>query len=208
MPWKKKKPESAEPPADQESDPPETESTHDSNAGPATPESESMDQIRDILFGRHLQTLEQHFAQLEERLVRERAEIEEQFNRRHASLQADARKEFDALAARLTAEVDRWAESLRQLSGDVDAKKDALAGQIVESEDRAVNTAREIRDEAHEQSAKFSKGLREQDDMLTLEMTRQANDLRSAKLDRTALAGLLTEMASRLVDSAPSESAG
>ena len=75
-------------------------------AAPPTsePQPESLDKVRDILFGGQMRDYDRRFATLEERLIRETNELREDVKKRLAALEQLLAREVDALNDRVKAE--------------------------------------------------------------------------------------------------------
>ncbi len=130
---------------------------------------ESLDRVRDILFGAQMRTVDRRLAQLEERLVREfaagRAELEKQI----AAL--------DAAAKRALAGVDEKLKAEQSKRGEDD---------------------KELRGELKELGKQSGADLRRLADQLSSDIKQAVLELRTEKTDTASLVELLTEMAQRL----------
>lgn len=159
---------------------------------------ESLDKVRDILFGSQAREYEKRFARLEERLINEASDLREDLKRRFDTLEAYIKKEIESLTGRLQAETDQRAESAKQVSAEL--KDTALAferktGQLGEHQTRS---ERELRDQILDQSKSISDEIRQKHEALTALLERSTSELRNEKTDRAALASLFMEVAMRL----------
>lgn len=159
---------------------------------------ESLDKVRDILFGSQAREYEKRFARLEERLLNEASDLREDLKRRFDTLEAYIKKEIESLTGRLQAETDQRAESAKQVSAEL--KDTALAferktGQLGEHQTRS---ERELRDQILDQSKSISDEIRQKHEALTALLERSTSELRNEKTDRAALASLFMEVAMRL----------
>jgi hypothetical protein len=164
------------------------------------PGTENLDKVRDILFGGTMRENDRRFSRLEERLVQETAELKEEVRKRLAVLEQFVKHEVESLADRLRTEQDErvdadkdHARELREM-GKASEKK---AGQI---EDHVARVQRELRQQLLELHQNVSEDLRSRADEIHARLAKEAAELRGDKLDRTALAALLTEMAMRLTN--------
>ena len=159
---------------------------------------ESLDKVRDILFGSQAREYEKRFARLEERLVKEASDLREDLKRRFDTLEVYIKKEIESLTARLKAEHDERTESAKQVSAEL--KDTALAfekktGQLGEHQTRS---ERELREQILDQSKNISDEIRQKNETLTALLERSTSELRDEKTDRAALASLFMEVAMRL----------
>jgi hypothetical protein len=93
-----------------------------SNAA-AAEQPESLDQVRDILFGGQMRMVDTRLRGLEERIVLEQTTLRNDLSRKIAELEDASKKEFAAQAERLSAERMKRADDLKALSVEL---KEAL----------------------------------------------------------------------------------
>ena len=148
---------------------------------------ESLDKVRDILFGGQMRAVESRLQGIEERLRQENEVLRADFARQVESLDTFIRSEVQILNERLAAERTKRAEELKSLAAEVKEAIRALEKRHVKLEESANLADAALRDQ-----------LLMMGEQLTTELTRSHQALDSAKTDRTALAGLLTDMAARL----------
>lgn len=160
----------------------------------------NLEKVRDILFGHQMREVERRFVRLEERIVKETRDLRDDMKRRLDALEAYTNKETEALAAQLRNEqaerVDANARLVRELAdtaGALERRTAALDEQMAKGQ-------RELRQALLEQQQRLSEEMRGQIDHVLAALAREANELRSDKTDRRALASLLKEMAMRLTD--------
>jgi len=148
---------------------------------------ESLDKVRDILFGGQMRAVESRLQGIEERLRQENEVLRTDFARQVESLDTFIRSEVQILNERLAAERTKRTEELKSLAAEVKEAIRALEKRHVKLEESANLADAALRDQ-----------LLMMGEQLTTELTRSHQALDSAKTDRTALAGLLTDMAARL----------
>ena len=148
---------------------------------------ESLDKVRDILFGGQMRAVETRLQGIEERLRQENEVLRADFARQVESLDTFIRSEVQILNERLAAERTKRTEELKSLAAEVKEAIRALEKRHVKLEESANLADAALRDQ-----------LLMMGEQLTTELTRSHQALDSAKTDRTALAGLLTDMAARL----------
>ncbi len=166
--------------------------------GSAEQGAASVDKIRDILFGSQIKNYEARFARLEDALARETTELKETMSRRFESIEGFFRKEAESLSGRLKAEKEERAEALKDIARDLKASSDMLAKKILELDSKTAEEQSGLRQELMQESRKLAEEIRHRSDSLTTLVERRADELRDHKLDRAALASLLTEMALQL----------
>jgi len=169
-------------------------------ADPAVNESqpESLDKVRDILFGSQMRAVESRLQGMEERLRREHETIRSDFDRRNEALDSLIRTEVQGLTKRLSAERTKRNEELKGLAAEIKEAIRALEKRHVKLEEDANMADAALRDQLFAQSASAAAELGKLGERLTAELSRSHHELMSTKTDSTTLAALLTEMASRI----------
>lgn len=162
---------------------------------------ESLDKVRDILFGGQMRAVESRLQGLEERLRREHETLRADLAKQTESLDAFIRSEVHLLGERLAAERAKRTEELKSLAAEIKETIRALEKRHVKLEEAANLADAALRDQLLLQSATASAELAKLGDRLAAELKRSHQELASAKTDRTALASLLTDMAGRLTAS-------
>lgn len=178
-----------------------------SSDGPAeTPES--LDQVRDILFGGQMRMVDTRLRGLEDRIAQEHATLRNELERKIAELEKAAQKEMLAQAERLAAERSKRADELKALSAELKEALKNLERRHSKFEEATSQADAEVRDHLMKQSAAFSAELARTSERLTSELARAESSLRADKVDTTTLAGTLTDMAARLTGSGAARAAG
>lgn len=165
---------------------------------PALEQPESLDQVRDILFGGQMRMVDTRLRGLEERMTLEQTTLRNDLSRKIAELEDASKKEFAAHAERLSAERAKRADDLKALSAELKESLKSLERRHLKFEEATSQADAEVRDQLMKQSAAFSAELSHTAERLTSELDRAAASLRADKVDTTTLAGTLTEMAARL----------
>ena len=175
--------------------------------GPPAPEvqPESLDKVRDILFGGQMRAVEGRLQSMEERFREEHDAIRSEFGKQAESLDALIRSEVQMLADRLAAERTRRAEELKSLSAEIKDAIRALEKRHLKLEQDGNMADAALRDQLLAQSTDAAAELARLGERLSAELDRSHQELRSTKTDRSTLAALLTDVASRL--GAPAEPA-
>ena len=118
---------------------PRPKSANGTGNEPAVEQPESLDQVRDILFGGQMRMVDARMRGLEERLALENTTLRNELSRQIAELEESSRREFAAQAERLTTELDRAESALRADKVDITA----LAGSLTDMAARLTGGGRE-----------------------------------------------------------------
>ena len=164
----------------------------------AVEQPESLDQVRDILFGGQMRMVDTRLRGLEERISLEQTTLRNDLSRKISELEEASKKEFGAHAERLSAERTKRADDLKALSGELKDAIKSLERRQLKFEEATAQADAEVRDQIVKHSAALSAELARTAERLTSELDRAASQLRADKVDTTTLAGTLTEMAARL----------
>ena len=167
---------------------------------PAAPEPqpESLDKVRDILFGGQMRAVETRLQGLEERIRQEHEVMRADFGKQTESLDAFIRSEVQLLTERLAAERAKRTEELKSLAAEIKEAIRALEKRHVKLEEAANMADAALRDQLLIQSTTAASELAKLGERLSADLSRSHQELSTAKTDRAALATLLNEMATRL----------
>jgi len=158
----------------------------------------SIDKVRDILFGGQMREVDRRFARIEERLTKELADLRDDLRKRLDTLDAHVRRENDALADLLKAERTDRTDAHGALSGELKEQARTHERRASAIDDQLTKGHRDLRQQILEQHQQLSDEIRQKADEILATLAREAQQLRSDKTDRSALAALLTEVAMRL----------
>ena len=164
----------------------------------ADPQPESLDKVRDILFGGQMRAVEGRLQGLEERLRAEHESLRADFAKQVESLDGFIRSEVQMLGDRLAAERTKRGDELKSLAAEIKETIRSLEKRHVKLEESANLADAALRDQLLLQSTSAATELARMGERLGAELTRSHQALDTAKTDRTALATLLTDMAARL----------
>ena len=169
------------------------------NAPASTSEQpESLDQVRDILFGGQMRMVDARLRSLEERIALEQSTMRNELSRKITELEEASKKEFAAHAERLSTERAKRADDLKSLSVELKESLKNLERRHVKFEEATSLADSEVRDQLMKNSAAFSAELSRTSERLTTELDRAASALRADKVDTTTLVATLNEMATKL----------
>ncbi len=149
----------------------------------------SVEQIRDILFGRQMSAYEERFSLLEKRILVATEVLRQEVWERLDYLDAYIREEVDGMGRRITQERDVRTVAVEELIASVRQHRDTL-GKRMDSVEEAKNEAAEV---LRAQEARETRT-----DDLQKRLDENLSALRSQKTDYQTLATLLADMAARL----------
>jgi len=165
---------------------------------PTDVQPESLDKVRDILFGSQMRAVDTRLQGLEERLREEHEALRNDFARQVESLDTFIRSEVNTVTERLASESRKRSEDLKGLAAEIKEAIRALERRHIKLEEAANTADAALRDQLLNQSTTAAQELAKLGERLGAELKRSHTELASAKTDRTALASLLTDMAGRL----------
>ena len=166
------------------------------DADPQTPES--LDQVRDILFGGQMRMVESRLRGLEERIMQEHKAMRTESVRKIADVEEASKKELANQADRLTTERAKRVDELKALAAEVKESFKNLERRHQKLEESASLADADLRDQLMKHSAALSTELSRTAERLTSAIESTAGSLRAEKVDTTTLATTLTEMAAKL----------
>jgi len=159
---------------------------------------ESLDKVRDILFGGQMRAVESRLQGLEERLRSEHEALRSDFARQVESLDGFIRSEVQLLGERLAAERVKRTEELKALATEIKEAIRALEKRHLKLEEATNLADAGLRDQLLLQAQAASTELTRLGERLTAELTRSHQELKSTKTDSAALADFLSELAARV----------
>lgn len=168
----------------------------DAPSGEAQPES--LDKVRDILFGGQMRAVESRLQGMEERLRREHETLRADFHKRLGELDASLRSEAQSLGERLVAERTKRSEELKSLAAEIKEALRALEKRHLKLEEATSMADAGFRDQLLLQAKAASADLAKLGERLTAELNRAHHELKSTKTDSSALAALFADLAGKL----------
>lgn len=164
--------------------------------GPEAPES--LDQVRDILFGGQMRMVDARLRGLEERFLHEQSALRSEFTRLLADMDGSTKKELANQTDQLAAERAKRADDLKALGAEFKEALKSLDRRHQQLEAAAGLADAELRDQLLKATAAHAAELARTAQRISTELDRSTAALRNEKLDTSALATALTEMASKL----------
>ena len=172
------------------------------NGATSHPAPESIDQVRDLLFGGQMRMVDARIQSLDERLAHESSAMRADFERQITELDSAIKKELARHAERLVAERTKRVDDLKALSAELRDSLKSLEKRHTTLEEAAGLADAELRDHLLKQGASFANDLSRTSERLSSELDRITTQLQADKLDSSALAQGLTELAGKLGGSA------
>ena len=158
----------------------------------------NLEKIREILFGAQVSDFEKRFVRLEERLLKETSDARAETKKRFDAMEAFIKKEIESLADRLKTEQGERADASKELSRELRDTAKNLEKKLAQQDEQAMKGQRELRQQILDQSKSLTDEIRTRIRETSTALTRELQELRAAKTDRAALAGLFTDAAVRL----------
>lgn len=158
----------------------------------------SLDKVRDILFGNQVRDIDKRFARLEERLLKEFTNVRDETRKRLDSLEIYIKKEVEALTESLKneqAERDSGVTLLVQEQKNIAL---SLEKKLAQLDEQTTKSQREMREQILNQSKSLQDEIQEKYAEIVKLLERESDELRRDKTDRSSLASLFTELAIRL----------
>jgi DNA anti-recombination protein RmuC len=162
---------------------------------------ESLDKVRDILFGGQMRAVESRIQNLDERIRQEQDAMRTKLERTIADLESSTRQELRALEERLTTERAKRGEEIRALSEELTESIRQLAARHDRLDESTGAADAELRDMFLQHSTAVAAEIERLSQRLTTELQREVSGLRADKLDIAAMQSLFSDMAGRLGDS-------
>lgn len=171
-----------------------------SPAQPASAVPESLEAVRDILFGAQMRSVESRLQAMEERLLREQNQLRTDLIRKIDDLESRTRDEFRAASERMTADRARGSEETRSLGAELTQAHRDLEQRHLRLQEATSLADAEIRDQLLMHASATSSEFARTRQALTTDMAGKHQELMTKKTDRVALARMLAEVARRLDD--------
>lgn len=165
---------------------------------PDSPVPESLDQVRDILFGGQMRMVDARLQGLESRMQQEQASIRAEFTRELSNIDDALKRGIAQLNDQLAGERSKRADDLKALSSDMRDLVKSLERRHQALEEAASQADAELRDHLVKQSATQSADLARTAERLSGQLDQVSTKLQNEKLDTSALATGLTDFVSRL----------
>jgi len=150
-------------------------------------EQNNLAQIRDILFGEQDRAYTDRFATLEAELQQRATELQNSIENRFTEMETLVKSNMNELSNRLVTEQQERNNSLDNLSDELSSLSRTIEDKL-----------NHLDDQLHVFDSALRKSLLEESQKLSAALEQQVAGLNSAKTDRTSLAKMFSELASRL----------
>lgn len=163
-------------------------------------DAQSIDKVRNILFGAQTRQNEQKFTRLEALLQKEIANLRDETKITFNSLENYIKKELSTLTDQIKTEKDERTESAEALSGLLKDSNKNIEKKITKLDEKNVKSQRDLQEQILQQSKKLMTEIRAKHEEVSASLEQSVNQLVEDKTDRLALANLFMEMSMRLKD--------
>lgn len=158
----------------------------------------NLDKVRDILFGGQMRDYEKRFNRLEDRLITECTSLREDVKKRLDSLEMYIKQEVEALNEGLKTEQLQRDEITKEIAQEVKDTAKSLEKKLGQLDEQSNQRQRELRQQILDQSKSLDDDMRQKYESILSIFNREAQELRTDKIDRSTLAALLTQVAMQL----------
>ena len=159
---------------------------------------ESLEKVRDILFGGHMRAVEGRIARIEERLLRDQQALRTEIEAALAGLESFTRKELDALGEKLKAERAKRADDLKALASETKEALKAVDKRLAKLDEAMSGADADLRSQLLEQKRAHAGEVKQLGEQLTTDLRRAQQELRAEKADLSSLVAVFSDMAVRL----------
>ncbi len=160
----------------------------------AAREGDNISTLRDILFGNKIAEYEKRFKDLEDRVSREMNGIRKEVDRLYKSLESFFKDQLKSLTDRFKEEQEERQTSDKRIREEIDSLMKKFTGHKEENAD----AHRDLRQLLLDQDKRLSDEIQQLKREINTSLDSKSTGLEEKKVDRLALADLLTEMALQL----------
>ena len=165
---------------------------------PLSPD-ESLDKVRDILFGAQSREFERRFALLEEDLLRKTAEARAEADQRLEALEAQLRQDVEQLTDRIQSEHQTRTQTINAVTTELQKLTRQLDDKITELNQHSTEAQEDIRQQLVDEAKLLSNQIEQQADNVQAALTHEVEQLDKNKLNRADISQMFSEMAKRFV---------
>ena len=164
----------------------------------AAGDDNSVDKIREILFGGQKREFSRRLDEMEAVFRKELEEIRHEQNQRHEALETYIRREIDALADQVMAELRQRTEQVRELSEEVEKIRKALEKRMDQLDEDTRKAAKDFRQQLLEQTKTLSVEIQRKSEETGARFAAAQQDMREDMVGRASLGALFTRMGMHL----------
>jgi DNA repair exonuclease SbcCD ATPase subunit len=158
--------------------------------GFATESGQSVDKIRDIIFGGQMREYEARFAAVENRLNKESTRLRQDMADRMDALENLVLREFETLSNKLQTEKKERNESLLTVESLLKKADDLLNQRLGDVENKTLDEIRKLRTQEYEDIKSVRSHLQDLREELNTQIDREIDALRKSKVDKAGIAAL------------------
>jgi gas vesicle protein len=141
---------------------------------------------------------EDRFETIEKNLEAQVNRLRADYDSRMDKFEEYVKDELKKLGEKITQEKKERVEEEKAIGNDMSALEDRLTSSIGDVDAQIAHDTQEIRESLRDQVKELMNSIRQLQDDLSKDMDAQSGALKDAKVDREALADMLTEMSMRL----------
>jgi hypothetical protein len=164
------------------------------------PDTQSINKIRDILFGNQVKAFEKRFVNLENQVQNQIKEIRDEIHKRLDAIEAIVKKEVDALSSGLKAEASVRDEITQQISEAFKDETRKLTVKIEALEENQDIDARDLKKQLLDFSKNLTGEIQKHYRKSSNELAQAVKELNENKVGRKTLSEILIEMAIKTSD--------
>jgi len=161
-------------------------------------ERESVDRIRDILFGAQVRQYDQRFSLVEDLIRKEVVNLRDETRKTIETLENYTKKAHESLVAQLKTEQTERSDSVNDLSGKLDNLNKTLDKKIIRLDEKTNAGQHDLQEQILQQSKNLMKEIQQIHAEITTTLKKAVDELRKEKTDRIALGNLFNEVGLRL----------
>ena len=170
------------------------------DCGQEANENQSIDKIRDIIFGHQMKDYEKRFLLLEERMQQQIEALRNETGTRLEAVEIFIKKEIDALSDRLKTEKSMRTQAARESSREIKDLSKKISSDLGRLEDRQSKDARETRQQLLDLTKNLSQEISNKHSEGSKALELAVNELNEDKVARSTLSEILLEVAIRTSD--------
>jgi hypothetical protein len=163
-------------------------------------ENQSIDKIRDIIFGHQMRDYEKRFIMLEERMQQQIDSLRNETVKRLEAVEIFIKKEIDALSDRLKTEKSMRTQTARESSREIKDMAKKISSDIARLEDRQSKDARETRQQLLDLTKNLPRDIWYKHSEVSKALELAVKELNENKVARSTLSEILLEVAIRTSD--------
>ncbi len=158
----------------------------------------NIDKIRDILFGNQVRDFDRRFSKIEDHLNKTTGDLRDEVFKRLDAIERFFKEELATIKEKIKNEAVKRSDAEKQLTLDLKSVADTLGKSIQAAEEKFSEGTTDLRQQILEQSKQLSKDMQEKYEQVGKEINGSADRLEESKIDRSAMAEYLMEVAMRL----------